>query len=67
MLSNGYYWFRVKNATSWRICLIRGGYVHFFGEVSQKIDSEYVVDCIAFGPEINEPEHAEQLQDESHR
>ena len=56
-MKDGYYWYREWNATKslWRICLVRGRFVHFFGQVSQLILGEYVTKYIEFDERIPEP------------
>lgn len=62
----GYYWYRHKRhadpykigSPPWHICFVVGRLVHFFGEVSQELDGEYVrnfleIDPIPIGPSRN--------------
>lgn len=50
-LSDGYYWYEVNDFQG--ICWVRGGYVHFFGEPSQKIGNEYLEEYVTFGDKID--------------
>ncbi len=53
-LADGYYWYREKygQPTPWRICWAYNGFVHFFGQVSQKIDCDYLNRYVEFGPAV---------------
>lgn len=53
-MKEGYFWYREGTSRNkkWYICHIKGGYVHFFGQVSQEIGNEYLTKCVTFGEEI---------------
>lgn len=52
----GFYWYRQLNWNFWHPCQVKSGYVHFFGQVSQKIGNEYLTEYVEFGPQIHYPE-----------
>lgn len=64
-MKEGYYWYGVKKWAKnslgqyvptetllWEICLVKNGYVHFFGQVSQEIGNEYLTKFVTFGAMI---------------
>ncbi len=53
-MKEGYYWYRTTG--EWKICWVWGGYVHFFGEVGQKIGNDYLTKYVEFGDQIIPPE-----------
>ena len=51
-MKEGYYWCRNKPDGKWTVCLVRGGYVNFFGLVSQEIGNEYLTKHVEFGQPV---------------
>jgi len=58
-MKEGYYFYQVRNYKGHiskganQICWVYRGYVHFFGQVSQKIGNEYLTEYVVFGDMIN--------------
>jgi len=54
-MTDGYYWYRERQGAGfghWKVCLVSGGYAHFFGQVSQPLGNAYLSQYVEFGPRV---------------
>ena len=56
VMPDGYYWYRERTTAPafghWKVCEVRNGYVHFFGQVSQPLGNAYLSQYVEFGPRV---------------
>lgn len=56
-MEEGYYFYSsYTTGHKWSICWVKSGYIHFFGQVSQKIGNEFLSKYVKFGEKIVIPQ-----------
>lgn len=51
-MTDGYYWYRERAGSKWKICLVRTPFVYFFGEVEQRVGNDYLKKWVEFGERV---------------